>query len=62
MRGGQAAVAYSTYSEDMKEDSGPTSFAFWRACFSLNAASASSSSWSKEKKEQKTAEQLEQEF
>lgn len=45
--GGQAAraVAVTTYSEDMKEDSGPTSFAFWRACFSLKAASASSSSW-----------------
>ena len=52
-RGGRQAgraVAYSTYSEDMKEDNGPTSFAFWRACFWLNAASASSSSWSKEEK------------
>lgn len=37
-------VAVATYSEDMKEDSGPTSFAFCSACFSLKAASASSSS------------------
>lgn len=37
---------HSTYSDDMKEDKGPTSFAFCSACFSLNAASASSSSWS----------------
>lgn len=40
----QEEAAYSTYSEDMKEDNGPTSFAFWSACFWLNAASASSSS------------------
>jgi len=46
----QEEAAYSTYSEDMKEDNGPTSFAFCRACFWLNAASASSSSCSKEEK------------
>lgn len=49
-------VAVATYSEDMKEDSGPTSFAFWSACFSLKAASASSSSWLE--KEPKAAEEL----
>lgn len=47
------AVANNTYSEDMKEDNGPTSFAFWRACFWLNAASASSSSWSQKEKKSK---------
>src|SRR4029434_8145913 len=44
-RRGRPALA--TYSEDMMEDMGPTSLAFCRACFWLNAASSSSSSFQK---------------